>query len=96
MPKLSGITVVERIRELGSRVPILLTSGHSESEEVSRALACGASEFLAKPYTIATLTEALHRVLDQADATTPVAVTRTAYDRRRHHMDGGILRPSGG
>jgi CheY-like chemotaxis protein len=77
MPKLSGLAVVEHIRGLGSRVPILLVSGHSDPEEVKRALACGASDFVAKPYTIATLIQALDRVLtrfnaDTADTRLPV------------------------
>jgi len=71
MPKVSGLAVVEKIRELGSRVPILLISGHTEADEVNRALACGASDFVAKPYTIATLTQALDRVLTRSHTDAP-------------------------
>jgi len=85
----SGLAVVEQIRELGSRVPILLISGHTEADEVNRALACGASDFVAKPYTIATLTQALDRVLtrshtDAPDAEPPVpGAGRTIAPRDR-------------
>jgi two-component system cell cycle sensor histidine kinase/response regulator CckA len=68
MPKLTGRAVVERIRGSGSAVPILLVSGHSEQGEVNRALECGANGFVAKPYTVTQLTEALERALAAAQA----------------------------
>ncbi|MGD2062250.1 MAG: ATP-binding protein [Nitrospirota bacterium] len=68
MPKVTGRAVVEQIRGLGSTVPILLVSGHSEQGEVDRALESGANGFVAKPYTVNQLTTALERALTPSQA----------------------------
>jgi len=70
MPGLGGREVVSVIRESGATVPILLVSGHSEEGEVERSIACGASGFLAKPYTVAELSAEVTRVLAPAGSST--------------------------
>ncbi|HEY3253832.1 MAG TPA: ATP-binding protein, partial [Polyangiaceae bacterium] len=61
LPDLSGIEVLRRIRSAGSTVPVILSSGYhgaaldAESESFQA--------FLAKPYTLSALLDAVERVL---------------------------------
>ena len=52
MPKLDGLEVVKRVRQLGSGLPhyIIMLTGKSETSEVIRALAVGANDMVTKPY----------------------------------------------
>ena len=61
MPDISGIEVLRRIREQGSTVPVILSSGyHAAALDVEQDSFQG---FLAKPYTLGELLEAVGRVL---------------------------------
>jgi CheY-like chemotaxis protein len=54
MPNLSGIEVLERLGRDPrlSRVPVLMTSGKSDSETQARCLSLGARAFYAKPFSL--------------------------------------------
>ena len=51
MPRLNGYDACEAIRALpdGSRVPIMMLTGHGDLESVNRAYEAGATDFLSKP-----------------------------------------------
>ncbi|HEX8361729.1 MAG TPA: ATP-binding protein [Longimicrobium sp.] len=60
MPDRDGFEVVQEVRELtGGSVPILVVSGEDRSSVMHQALACGARDFLSKPFEPA---EALLRI----------------------------------
>jgi CheY-like chemotaxis protein len=60
MPDISGIDVLRRIRSQGSTVPVILSSGyHAATLDVERD---SFQAFLAKPYTLGELLEAIERV----------------------------------
>jgi two-component system cell cycle sensor histidine kinase/response regulator CckA len=61
MPDLSGIEVLAHIRELRPQLPVILASGYHDAILDSPAL--GFQAFLAKPYTLAALFDAVERVL---------------------------------
>jgi DNA-binding response OmpR family regulator len=48
LPKLDGLQVMERLRALGSRVPVVVLSNHMDGETIRRAYALGAVEYLIK------------------------------------------------
>jgi len=50
LPKLTGIELAERIRSTGSRVPILLMTGHDE-ESTQNAIARSGLPLLRKPFS---------------------------------------------
>ena len=50
MPKLDGISVLRRLREVGNAIPILLLSAKSEIDDKVFGLDCGANDYLAKPF----------------------------------------------
>lgn len=50
MPKMDGITVLRRLREGGSRMPVLMLTAKSEVEDKVLGLDSGANDYLAKPF----------------------------------------------
>ncbi|MBO4696022.1 MAG: response regulator transcription factor [Lachnospiraceae bacterium] len=50
MPKMDGITVLRKVREAGSQIPILMLTAKSEVEDKVYGLDSGANDYLAKPF----------------------------------------------
>ena len=55
LPKLSGLEILERIRERGINTPVIMLSALSEVEDKVRGLNMGADDYLAKPFKTAEL-----------------------------------------
>ena len=51
-PSISGLETYKRIKKIRPAQKAILASGHSESEDVLKALSIGAGAFVKKPYTI--------------------------------------------
>jgi DNA-binding response OmpR family regulator len=63
LPKLSGISVLERF---GSReVPIVIFSSSQNAAEIEHALELGAAEFVQKPIDLDSFTKAVHGMFDR-------------------------------
>lgn len=50
MPRIDGITVLKRLRESKSVLPVLILSAKTEIEDKVLGLDCGANDYLAKPF----------------------------------------------
>lgn len=50
MPKVDGITVLKKIREKGSLIPVLLLTAKSETDDKVLGLDAGANDYLTKPF----------------------------------------------
>jgi DNA-binding NtrC family response regulator len=50
MPGLSGLDVLERLRSAKESLPVIMLSGHGESDTVAAAIQLGAMEFISKPF----------------------------------------------
>ena len=59
MPKLDGVKLIKRVREHGSKVRVVLISGHGEAPDVE---ALSPAVFLPKPFRRAELLEAMGAV----------------------------------
>ncbi len=55
MPKIDGLTVLRKLREGGSRIPVLLLTAKSEVADKVRGLDTGANDYLTKPFATAEL-----------------------------------------
>ena len=55
MPKMDGLTVLRKLRERGSRIPVLLLTARSEVEDKVLGLDTGANDYLTKPFATAEL-----------------------------------------
>lgn len=62
MPNMSGITLIQRLKEINPDVKTMAISGLPANREP--ALAMGASAFLPKPYTLADLLQSLHKLIE--------------------------------
>ena len=63
LPDGSGLDVAERIRSKGSEAPIILMSGYDASSAASRAEKLHISDFLEKPFSRATICDAMKKAI---------------------------------
>ncbi len=69
MPGLDGLEVQARLALAGSRIPVVIGTGHDQPETRGRALAAGAAAYLLKPVDEETLLAAIAAALASAPGT---------------------------
>jgi putative two-component system response regulator len=67
MAGLSGIELLEAVRELRASLPVVLVTGAGTYETLSQALGRGAAGLVTKPFTHVELQDAVAHALDRAD-----------------------------
>ena len=50
MPKVTGIELLEKMKALGIKIPVLMVTTESQKAEVVRAMLTGAKNYLVKPF----------------------------------------------
>jgi FixJ family two-component response regulator len=68
MPQVDGFAVQARLAETGSRVPVIIITGHDSTESRERALAGGAAAYLRKPVDDQALLGAIQQAVTQTAA----------------------------
>lgn len=68
MPDIDGLTLQRRLAELGSRVPVIVMTGHGDVPIAVEALKTGASDFLEKPFDDQHLLRAIGTALKASEA----------------------------
>ena len=63
MPKLSGTQLAAKVLAMSPDLPVILTTGFSETVDAEKAKAMGIREFLEKPVSLTDFCQALSRVL---------------------------------
>lgn len=63
MPRMNGAAAFEKMHAINPRVPVILSSGYSESEGTDNALADRVAGYLRKPYRIQQLVDLLNKVI---------------------------------
>lgn len=63
MPGLGGITVLQRIKEFNSRIPVILLTGHSDEKNCLQGMRLGAFDYLMKPLDIDVLIEKMREAV---------------------------------
>ncbi|MFT5661927.1 MAG: YesN/AraC family two-component response regulator [Sulfurimonas sp.] len=64
MPKLNGIDMLRKIRNLNKDIPVILLSAHNESKYLLEGIELGIDSFLCKPLNLKTLSRTLYKVTD--------------------------------
>ena len=64
MPAMGGDDALRIIREIRRDVPVVLSSGYTESDALRRFSDLGLSGFLQKPYTASALARKIKQALD--------------------------------
>jgi len=100
LPKLDGLTVVERLRARGDRTPVLILSALGAVDDRVKGLRAGGDDYLSKPYSLVELVariEALTRRTASDGAVTSYTVGDLVLDRLSHKVSRGgepiILQP---
>ncbi|MDR1163187.1 MAG: chemotaxis response regulator CheY [Candidatus Accumulibacter sp.] len=67
MPNMDGLQLLQAIRanEDFARLPVIMLTAEAKRDNIIAAAQAGASGYIVKPFTAATLDEKLHRVFDK-------------------------------
>lgn len=68
LPDLSGTELQDRLRELGSTLPIIFLTGHADIPTTVLAVKAGAEDFLIKPVSSDKLLQAVEQAIARHDA----------------------------
>ena len=92
LPRLDGLSLVSRLREQGSRVPVLILSALGEVDDRVKGLKAGGDDYLTKPFAASELLarmEALARRAMPAEQATRYQVGDLVLDRLSHKVTRG-------
>lgn len=67
MPNMDGLTLLQRIRQSPQlrHLPVLMITAEAKKENIIAAAQSGASGYIVKPFTSATLSEKLQKIFDK-------------------------------
>ena len=74
LPRLDGLSLVKKLRELGNKTPVLILSALGEVDDRVKGLHSGADDYLVKPFSMDELLARLE-VLQRRASMTPADVT---------------------
>ncbi|MFO7579804.1 chemotaxis response regulator CheY [Nitrosomonas halophila] len=65
MPNMDGLTMLQNVRadEMLKDIPVLMVTAEAKKENIIAAAQAGASGYIVKPFTAATLEEKLNKIL---------------------------------
>jgi diguanylate cyclase (GGDEF)-like protein len=64
MPKMDGLVMSQKIRDLNRDVPIIITSAYNDTDFLNRAIELGVSGYITKPINLAKMIETLEKSLE--------------------------------
>jgi CheY-like chemotaxis protein len=65
MPKLDGIGAYQKMREIRTDIPVILSSGYSEQDLSGRFSNLGLAGFIQKPYTLSELKKKIEQAMQE-------------------------------
>ena len=73
MPNMDGLTMLQNIRsdDALKRIPVLMVTAEAKKENIVAAAQAGASGYVVKPFTAATLDEKLNKIFEKMDSKAP-------------------------
>lgn len=88
MPKMDGITVLRKLRERGSRIPVLMLTAKSEVDDKVLGLDSGANDYLTKPFNSKELLARIRAMTrsQTSQASSLLQVGNIALDRATFEM----------
>lgn len=63
MPEMNGPEVLENLRKMGVKVPVIMLTTRNSPEDLMKALRLGANEYVMKPFTQDIIVEKIKMVL---------------------------------
>ncbi len=89
LPGMSGIELTKRVHELYADVPVIVITGYGDIGTAVEVLKLGASDYIVKPFTAATIQESTRVVLEKAQIFTEIRHLRRILKDRCEF--GGML-----
>ena len=73
MPNMDGLALLRNIRsdEALKKIPVLMVTAEAQKENIVAAAQAGASGYVVKPFTAATLDEKLNKIFEKMDSKAP-------------------------
>jgi len=92
MPGMSGIDLLQRIREIQPALPIIMVSGYASTDSVVEAMQCGALNFYEKPVPFQKLLAEIKKIIEKQGLANTIDRTEvngvgtiiTVNDRMKH------------
>ncbi len=78
MPELDGFAVLERLRDSGSRVPVIFLTARDSTDDRVRGLTAGGDDYMVKPFAVAELVARVQLRLRQSGQAAKQTVLRCA------------------
>lgn len=70
MPNMDGITLIRKIREQDTAVPIIMCTTEAEKSRVLEAVKAGVNNYIVKPFTVESLGEKISQTMEKVAAKT--------------------------
>lgn len=80
MPKMTGLEVMQALREKGKDLPIILMTFYGSEETAIQAFRLGAKDYLIKPFTVTEALDAIER-----------ALVERRLRKEKEKLEGGVL-----
>jgi two-component system, LuxR family, response regulator FixJ len=88
MPEMDGITLVDTLKQLGCRMPVIVMTGHADVPSAVQAMKVGASDFLEKPYERDAMLRAVRRCLEVSEGMDARQSRQVIIDQRLQTLTG--------
>jgi two-component system OmpR family response regulator len=92
LPKLDGLTLIERLRGMGDKTPVLILSALGAVDDRVKGLRSGGDDYLAKPYSLVELVARIDALIRRSTAegtVTSYKVGDLVLDRLAHKVTRG-------
>jgi len=78
MPRLSGLSLLERLRrsESHAKLPVIMVTAEANVEHVQAAMQAGVTDYVVKPFSPDTLLKKIHSVCERCPSLLKLAVGR--------------------
>lgn len=91
MPGMSGLSLLETLRERGEQAPVVLLTGYADFDIAVAAFRRGAADLLRKPYSNSELVRVVQEALKRARGAAETAESEREAKARLQHLSGREL-----
>lgn len=87
MPEMDGLTLIEKLREEGFDIPIIVTTAFSEIEYLKKAIDLKVEKFINKPIRVSDLFDVIFRLAETITAKRELRVQQEELERYRQAIE---------
>ncbi len=64
MPKMNGLEMIDKIREIDTRVPIVITSAYNDTDFLTRSIELGVNGYITKPVNLSHMLQSIEKAYE--------------------------------